>query len=199
MISFIYRDFEATKNAAEKYIGCKFDSWVALSYNTIETFIFGLVSFWIYRKTNCIQWLETGVHTKQMMQRWSETSQWNFLQKFYLLDAEEHFCNERYGSAKQSYDVAVSYAARHKFIFDEALACELAGYFSLDIKENSTSFDYFKRAYEKYQSWGAHGKATTLRPLWNNFQQYVQPCQKPECELASSQNARSEKKLRQKI
>ncbi|KAL7461781.1 hypothetical protein ACHAXS_002187, partial [Conticribra weissflogii] len=39
MISFIYRNFEVTKNAAERYIGSKIDSWVALNYKTTETFI----------------------------------------------------------------------------------------------------------------------------------------------------------------
>mmetsp|Transcript_27277 Transcript_27277/g.55696 ORF Transcript_27277/g.55696 Transcript_27277/m.55696 type:complete len:340 (-) Transcript_27277:37-1056(-) len=162
MISFIYRNFEVTESAAERYIGCKYDSWIALNYKTIETFILGLVSFWIFRQTNRIQWLETGVRIKQIMEKWSETSRWNFLQKFYLLEAEEHFCNERYESAKLSYDVAIAFAAKHKFIVDEALACELAGYFALRISDHSNSLDYFKMAYEKYRDWGAHGKAATL-------------------------------------
>ncbi|KAL7469039.1 hypothetical protein ACHAXS_009282 [Conticribra weissflogii] len=162
VISFIYRDFDSTKISAENYIGCKFDSWVALKYKAVETFILGLVSFWIYRQTNIVQWLETGVRLKHMMEKWSETSRWNFLQKFYLLEAEEHFCNEQYGNAKVSYENAISFASRHKFIVDEALSCELAGYFALKILDHSKSVDYFKLAYKKYRDWGAHGKAATL-------------------------------------
>lgn len=54
----------------------------------------------------------------------------------------------------------VLYATR--FINDEALACELAGYFFLDMKQNDTAIHYFLQAHEKYHDWGAVAKSNAL-------------------------------------
>ena len=40
-----------------------------------------------------------------------------------------------------------------QFVHEEALACELAAYFHLEIRELNKSVEYCLQAHEKYQEW----------------------------------------------
>ena len=97
------------------------------------------------------------------MNKWAETaSQHNFQHKAYLLEAEEAFCNNNHELATSLYEQAVSTARKHHFINDEALACELAGYYFLETGEQDTAIQYFLQAHEKYHEWGAVAKSNML-------------------------------------
>ena len=122
----------------------------------------GLVSFWIYRRTNNTKWSARGINFKIVIQKLAESSQHNFQHEVYLLEAEEAFSNKNYELAKSLYEKAVSIARKHRFINQEALACELAGYFFLEIGEQDTAIQYFLQAHEKYHEWGAVSKCNML-------------------------------------
>jgi hypothetical protein len=47
-------------------------------------------------------------------------------------------------------------------VHEEALACELAAYFYLEVGENEKAMQYFLLAHEKYHEWGALGKRDSL-------------------------------------
>jgi hypothetical protein len=47
-------------------------------------------------------------------------------------------------------------------VHEEALACELAAYFSLEAGENEKAMQYFLLAHDKYREWGALGKCNSL-------------------------------------
>lgn len=49
-----------------------------------------------------------------------------------------------------------------RFVNDEALACELAGYFFLEISDEDTALQYFMQAHERYHEWGAVAKSNAL-------------------------------------
>ena len=51
------------------------------------------------------------------------------------------------------------------FTNDEALACELAGHFSLGIDERGAAVQYFVNSHKKYSEWGAIAKANNLMEL----------------------------------
>lgn len=126
-------------------------------------YIIGLASYWISRESEEPHWAETGSDmAKGAMGGWTKTSRWNFEHKLFLLEAEEHFCNRNYEQAKNYYEKAIDSAATKKFVKDEALACELAGYFYLEMDEKVTALDYLVKAHERYEMWGATGKATKL-------------------------------------
>jgi hypothetical protein len=42
------------------------------------------------------------------------------------------------------------------------LACELAGYFYLEVGDSDKAMEYFLLAHEKYHEWGAFGKCDSL-------------------------------------
>jgi len=49
-----------------------------------------------------------------------------------------------------------------QFVHEEALACELAGYFYAELRDTDKAMEHFLRAHEKYHEWGAFGKCDSL-------------------------------------
>ena len=49
-----------------------------------------------------------------------------------------------------------------RFINEEALAYELAGYFFMEFGQKEVSANYFLQAHEKYHEWGAIAKANAV-------------------------------------
>eukprot|EP00986_Skeletonema_menzelii_P013592 scaffold8066_cov147-Skeletonema_menzelii.AAC.1 len=164
-ISFMFRLYDETKANAEVFLACIASStWTNLFVSqSFRTFYIGLVSFWVARSSSDReQWHERGHKSKLALRKWAETSQWTFENKWFLLEAEEAFCNGNFDQAKLYYEKAVTSAEIHKFVHEEALACELAAYFYLEIGDVINAAEYCLRAHERYQEWGAIGKCTSL-------------------------------------
>ena len=123
----------------------------------------------VYRETRDPLWLERGKTKCRYLKEWAEKgSTWNFENKLMLLQAEESYCDGNVEDAKKLYDDAISSARRHKFINEEALAYELAARFYFETGDEGTSWHLFSKAHQKYQEWGAFGKATHLFADINN-------------------------------
>jgi predicted ATPase len=165
MASFIFRRFAPLKDALQQILARGPPSQgTSLMFGDSEwKYIIGLASYWISRESEEPHWAEMGGNTaKGAVGGWSKISRWNFEHKLFLLEAEEHFCNRNYEQARNCYEKAIDSAATKKFVKDEALACELAGYFYLEMDEKVTALDYLVKAHERYEMWGATGKATKL-------------------------------------
>ena len=67
-----------------------------------------------------------------------------------------------FNEAETLYDAAILSSKEHKFVNEEALANELAGYFYVHTGRRDRSAQYFLQAFEKYSEWGAVAKANTL-------------------------------------
>lgn len=89
-------------------------------------------------------------------------SVWNFENKYLLLKAEYHFTRGEIDAASESYNAAIVSAIKHKFLPEQALACELAGYFYIEQGDETKSRAMFKQARDAYIEWGAEGKAESL-------------------------------------
>ncbi|KAK1743977.1 putative AAA ATPase [Skeletonema marinoi] len=163
-ISFTFRSYDGTKENIGKYLACIGNTWANLFINhSFHAFYIGLISFWLARKSKDGQhWIERGKSSKLALKKWAESSSWTFENKWFLLEAEESFCNNNYDAAKTYYDKAISSAKDHKFINEEALACELAAYFHLELGQKDKALELFLLAHEKYHEWGAFGKCTSL-------------------------------------
>ena len=117
----------------------------------------------VYRRTMNSIWLERGRKCKEDMKLWTtQGSVWNFEGKWLLLEAEEHFAVGNIDLSREFYSKSVASCRTHKFLNDEALACELAAKFYSHINEYSTSMEYFRLAREKYLAWGAVKKADEM-------------------------------------
>lgn len=129
-ISFMFRRFNEVKQLADAY-----DAVAALPFRTVlisqsfHTFYFCLINFWLARKTGAAIWYDRGKEAIEKMKSYSSCSTWNFSNKLLLLQAEENFNLRKFESAMCYYDEAISAAENHKFVHEEALACELAANF----------------------------------------------------------------------
>jgi len=154
-ISFMFRLYDDSKHYTEKYLDCIVSTWAnLLLLHAFHAFYIGLVSFWVARKSREEQsWYQRGNKSKLALKKWTESSQWSFENKWYLLEAEESFYNNDFDAAKSYYDKAISSAKDHKFVHEEALAYELAGYFYLELGDIDKCVEYFLHAHERYQEW----------------------------------------------
>ena len=118
--SFIFRDYDQAKSAVEKYFTYNLKSWNLVYVHAMQSYYVGLISFWIYRNTIChgsreaTLWLERGQKSILEMKKWADSSNWNFIDKLHLLEAEEHFSFSNFEYASVSYSNAIAYSKKHK-------------------------------------------------------------------------------------
>lgn len=148
---------------ADEFFQLERNAWLLFASQIGQTFIAGLASFHIYRKTCESAWALRGHKCKADMKLWTEQgSSWNVQHKLLLLEAEEHFSNNKFEAAEKCYQNAIASAKSHKFINDEALACELAAKFYLARGDSASSLKHFNLAHQRYFQWGALAKARRL-------------------------------------
>ena len=114
--SFMFRLYDDSKNYAEKYLDFVDSTWANLwLQHAFQAFHMGLISFWVARNSReGQQWHERGKRSKLALKKWAESSQWTFENKWYLLEAEESYCNNEFEVAKLFYEKAISSAKEHK-------------------------------------------------------------------------------------
>lgn len=96
------------------------------------------------------------------MKTWSKFAPMNFLNKFYLVEAELCKVMGDYDQAIKHYDKAIDLANENEYLNEEALACELAGKFYFDKNKMDTAKIYLREARNKYELWGAAAKVDNL-------------------------------------
>ena len=123
-------------------------------------FFEGLASFQLARLNNkSANWIERGRSSLERLRHWSECSSWNWENKLLLLEAEDMYTEGLFVLAESLYDSAIQSAHEHKFIHEEAIACELAGTFYHERGFHQTSYPYFVHSIKSYNQWGAFAVA----------------------------------------
>eukprot|EP00956_Cyclotella_meneghiniana_P029239 scaffold70262_cov88-Cyclotella_meneghiniana.AAC.4 len=148
----------------EAFFAVEVEEYFLLYGSSARAFIAGLAAFKIYRNTvGDSLWKSRGFERMKEFRLWADQgSSWNFEHKLHLMEAEHSYCCGNLDQAAESYKKAIISARAHKYINDEALACELAGKFYLDRGNISLSLEYLRLAHEKYSEWKADGKANQL-------------------------------------
>ena len=119
-ISFTFRSYDDLKESIGRYLACVRKTWANLFINhAFHAFYIGLVFFWLARKSgdrpgDGQQWNERGKLSKLALKKWAESSSWTFENKWFLLEAEESFCNNNFDAAKIYYEKAIASAKDHK-------------------------------------------------------------------------------------
>eukprot|EP00804_Cyclotella_cryptica_P015426 CCRYP_008072-RE/>CCRYP_008072-RE protein AED:0.22 eAED:0.22 QI:0/0.83/0.85/1/0.83/0.71/7/53/1353 len=159
--SFILRNIEKCQSMIDVIKGG--DMRERLTYNfVIVDFYAGLTACYLARKTREESWKENARIVRNKIERLVKHSEWNFENKFLLLKAECHYAEGEIDGAIGSYEAAVSSARDHKFVNEEAVACELAGYFFVEQGDEVKSKMMFTQAHDAYIKWGAIHKAKSL-------------------------------------
>ena len=88
---------------------------------------------------------------------------WNFSHKRDLLMAETAFTAGDAETAAELYKMAIQGAKEHRFINEEALACECAALFFQEHENQSEAKKYLEWSRDAYTEWGAERKADDVQ------------------------------------
>lgn len=156
------------KEFCDEFFAVEVEECFLLFGLSTRAFITGLAALKLYGETGDSLWRSRGENAIKRFKLWTnQGSSWNFEHKLQLLEAEHsHYCGN-FKQATESYEKSIASAKAHKFINDEALACELAGKFFLKEDNLNSSLEHLRLAHEKYCEWGAQGKADQLLSFIN--------------------------------
>ncbi|MEG3989864.1 AAA family ATPase [Microcoleus sp. S28C3] len=96
------------------------------------------------------------------VKNWANNCPEIFLHKYLLVAAEMTRISGNWYEAIDLYDRAIKLAKENEFIQDEALANELAAKFWFAQEKHDFAQIYLKKAYQRYQLWGAKRKVEDL-------------------------------------
>jgi ATP-dependent RNA helicase DDX31/DBP7 len=159
--SFMLRDIMKAQSFADMFEGVLTRKQRMFNYVIIE-FYAGLAASQFARETIDEDWKAKAGMVRDSLEELCSHSKWNFENKLFLLRAECHYTEGEMSQAAKTYKSAITSARNHKLVHEEAMACELAGYFFKDQKDESTSTMMFAQAHKAYMKWGAVKKAKAV-------------------------------------
>jgi len=114
----------------------------------------------------------------------------NFQHKWALVEAERCRLNGDILAAEDFYDAAIEGAEQHKFVHEEALACELATRFYLQRNKIVIARAYMSRAYYLWAHWGAKAKTEQLEIQYPQLLDQLSPFEfEPGSSFAASSSS----------
>lgn len=124
----------------------------------VNIFIDGLIGLFFARKhrEDEAKWTEAGLDAIRSLRKWVKSSEWNFSNKLYLLEAEYYFLKEDDERAMVCYHAAIKAAHEHRFIHEEGLAEEKIATYLLHKGRHDDALGHFINAKNCYDVWGAH-------------------------------------------
>jgi len=91
-------------------------------------------------------------------------SEWNFMNKLRLLEAEQLTLTRDHWRAINKYDASIESAKKAGFIHEQGLACEKAGFYFKNLdRNNKKAREYFKQACECFKEWGSSVKVDSIQ------------------------------------
>lgn len=153
---FYFRQHLAVTKVAEKYEATQ-KGKRALDF--IPKYYQGLSALCLARKTKDSKWRDIGEEAVKSHALFAKHGTWNFEHKHLLLQAELCYLDQRHSMAELFYKSAILSARDHKFIQEEALACELYGIYFIENKRVAEGVEQLQTAVKKYQQWGALKKS----------------------------------------
>jgi predicted ATPase/GAF domain-containing protein len=140
--------------------------------SVLGTFILG--SFWLYdslarlsligevKKSEKKRLFKQVKNNQKMLQTWAKHAPMNYSHKWMLVEAELYRLKNKPHQAEDYYEKAINLAKEHSFIYEEALAYELAALFYLSQAKTLIARTYMSSAHYAYSSWGAIAKTKDL-------------------------------------
>jgi len=101
----------------------------------------------------------------------------NYNGKVLLLESEMHSLEAEDEEAQSSYTAAISAFSSAKYVHEQGLACELAGFHYIRINQPEIALDFFRQAKDCYAQWGSEMKVefitkqmSLLKPSLTTFE-----------------------------
>ena len=131
------------------------------SIRTVTTitcdFVDGLIALFFARKHDEHEhrWTKIGEDSISKMKQWSSSSDWNFSNKLYLLEAEYCFLKGDDTLALEKYNASIKAAHGHRFVHEEGLAFDKLASFHLTNGRRNDALSNLAQAKKCYKIWGA--------------------------------------------
>lgn len=124
----------------------------------INVFVDGLLGFFFARKhrEDEAKWTNVGIEAIRSLRKWVPSSEWNFSNKLYLLEAEYYFLKEDNERAMVCYHTSIKAARDHRFVHEEGLAEEKLATYCLHNSLHDDAMGHFLSAKKCYEVWGAY-------------------------------------------
>ncbi|MDH4128272.1 MAG: AAA family ATPase, partial [Spirochaetota bacterium] len=170
LLHYLFEDYElAYQHAfeAEKFI----DASVGLINIPIWNFYYSLtlikLSYKCDKNTRKIH-LKKIMSMQKMMKKWSHHAPNNYLNKYYLVEAEIEQLIGEMPKAITLYHKAIEIAKENGFLNEEALAHELLANFWFNKGYENYGYSHIEYASHYYQIWGANAKVTHIAKKYPN-------------------------------
>merc|ERR1712151_1225774 len=111
------------------------------------------------KKVKFIEMLEDDIVN---LKQYAETAPENCLNKVSLLEAELAVMQNKESHAKAHFQRAISLSKKHGFVNEEAVACERAAMFYLDLGLQQDATKLLLQSFDCYKVWGANSKLSHL-------------------------------------
>ena len=103
------------------------------------------------------------------LRKYSMVAPRNYLNKYYLLEAELAALQDRTRPALDYYEKSARLAGKNGFIHEQALACELHGNYWIRIRKPEPARLYLEKAFLLYRMWGARSKMKELSARFSSI------------------------------
>lgn len=94
----------------------------------------------------------------------------SFITQFHLLEAESYSFHGNHEEAKASYAAAILAARRSRFVHEQGLTCEMAGFHYKKMGDHNGAQDFFNQAKQCYEEWGSQMKVDSIVRQLESFQ-----------------------------
>lgn len=156
-----YTEAVEASNRIKKYL----ESMMATLYYSLVYFYDSLARLAIYLdapKSNRKAIFKIVTKNREKLKKWAGHAPMNYLNKFYLVEAECCRVKNRHLEAADYYDRSIQSAKEEGFLHEEALANELAGQYYFSLNKERIARIYLWEAYNCYRRWGAAAKTRDM-------------------------------------
>jgi len=160
MFADVFREYLPVVELAVEY---KKSAGAKRALDPICIFYEGISSLCLARDVKQSKWRDLGEKSIKAMAHFVQLSTWNFENKLALLQAELHCLDSHYDLAELAYEASILSARKHKFIQEEALACELYGIHFIENRQFEKGISQLQKAINKYIQLGALKKADDVK------------------------------------
>jgi hypothetical protein len=142
------------------YIEKLFDNNCGRFHRLIAMFYYGLNAFSLLRKGQLAasRLKQLPLEALTVLKDAEALSKWNFRNKVFLLEAELQSHRGNKDEARTTYAAAITSARASRFIHEQGLACECAGFHCKRVGDHNQARDFFNQAKICYNQWGSSMK-----------------------------------------
>ena len=163
-VSYNFHQYEEALKAA-KDAEKKIDGMAGQVTKVYLNFYYSLTCLGIYKNNTGKKQkklIRKAVRNQRTMKRWAKHAPMNFLQKYYIVEAELADARGQDNKASGFYDKAIIAAKENDHLQEEGLANELAARFWMKRGKENFASTYLNNAFNCYARWGSEAKVKDL-------------------------------------